>query len=196
KRACNWGWRPTEGRQKRPCLLGYLLASTLLKVLEEYPSDMILKQDYKKLDPKSIVGLSETLKVFIDGRINYLKYGLEEYQKSHDKELNQVYSLFNETESWKNKSLQAVQNIYYLNQQGISSLNSLLIKIQDYCQAVYLATNTIQKIWGESPDPEFLVEKMYKYLYDLYPPVFPSMLEKIDNMTEKEIEKYFKNLIN
>ncbi|HUW46085.1 MAG TPA: glycoside hydrolase, partial [Dehalococcoidia bacterium] len=30
KRACNWGWRPEEGRQKRPFLHGYRLSELLL----------------------------------------------------------------------------------------------------------------------------------------------------------------------
>ena len=33
KRACNWGWRPTEGRQKAR-LKGYLLCSVLLQILK------------------------------------------------------------------------------------------------------------------------------------------------------------------
>ncbi|NMD33790.1 MAG: hypothetical protein GYA84_07400, partial [Firmicutes bacterium] len=48
-----------------------------------------------------------------------------------------------------------------------------------------------QKVWGELPDVEFMVDRMYEYLYELYPPLFPEMINRIDAMSEGEVERYF-----
>ncbi len=191
KRACNWGWRPTEGRQKRPCLLGYLLSSVLLKKLKEYPGSLIINQDYTALPSRNIVGLAEMLEVFIDSRLNYLKYGLDEYTKIHDEDLNSANAIFEEVKGCKNEALKKVRELYRLNKDEIPNLEEILKVIQEYSQAVYEATDYMQRIWGQCPDPGFLVDKMYQYLYRLYPPVFPEMLNKIDNMSEEDIMEYF-----
>ena len=71
KRACNWGWRPTEGRQKRPCLDAYLLCAALLKKIDQCPDLFILCRELKPLDSRQIAGLIETLNVFIDNPVSY-----------------------------------------------------------------------------------------------------------------------------
>ncbi|KXS45623.1 MAG: hypothetical protein AWU54_266 [Candidatus Frackibacter sp. T328-2] len=196
KRACNWGWRPTEGRQKRPCLLGYLLASTLLKRLEETPDALTLNRELQRIDNHNLVGLSETLEVFINGRLNYLRYGLDELSEKEDKDLSPAYALFKDVEDWKKEALSKAKKLYTINQSKMTpkNLKEILKLLQDYSQAVYLATDFIQKIWGESSDPEFIVAKMYHYLYDLYPPIFPQMIDTIATMNEKDIEEYFAKL--
>ncbi|MFW6238920.1 MAG: glycoside hydrolase, partial [Halanaerobiales bacterium] len=191
KRACNWGWRPTEGRQKRPCLLGYLLSGILLEMLKGKPRDLVLNRNYKRLDPRNIVGLRETLKVFIGSRVNYLQYGLTEYKEARNEDVSKAIELLDKVAIWEKRAVSATGELYRLNQNGKSALEDLLRGLQDYSQAVYVATDYIQKVWGESPDPEFLVEKMYEYLYQLYPPVFPSLMEEIDTMRDREIEEYF-----
>ena len=74
------------------------------------------------------------------------------------------------------------------------TLKKMLLLIQDYCQAVFMATDHIQKIWGAVPDQEYLVDKMYEFLYELYPPIFPAMIREIDSMGKGEIEEYFNTL--
>ncbi len=191
KRACNWGWRPTEGRQKRPCLLGYLLTGVLLKKLDKYHQNLILNEDYKKISPEKIVGLSEVLKVFIDSRLNYLKYGLDEYVKVQNKDLSAAYAYFSDVKEWKEKALQQAQELYTLNCNGRRGIDKLLQSLQKYSLAVYMATDNLQRIWGKCPDPEFLVDKMYHYLFELYPPIFPRMIKEIDAMTEENVRDYF-----
>ncbi|MFW5986060.1 MAG: glycoside hydrolase, partial [Halanaerobiales bacterium] len=204
KRACNWGWRPTEGRQKRPCLLGYLLCSVLLRKLREYPFDLVLNYNYRDIPSRFIVGLNETLKVFIDNRLNYLEYGLDKYARSHGEDLSEAYELFEDVRMWKKRAQQQVKDLYEINKMNkginreagdndshVRSLEELLQCLKDYSQAVYMATDFIQKIWGKCPDPEYLVVEMYHYLYDLYPPFFPEMLDRIDSMTEEDISRYY-----
>ncbi|HHX87617.1 MAG TPA: hypothetical protein GX693_05495 [Firmicutes bacterium] len=57
-----------------------------------------------------------------------------------------------------------------------------------------MATEYIQQIWGEVPEAEFLVDKMYEYLYRQYPPLFPSLMDFVDSAAEQEIEDYFASL--
>jgi len=191
KRACNWGWRPTEGRQKRPCLLGYLIGEILLQKLEDYPIRSTLNRHLKEIDPRNFVGLRETLKVFIDNRLNYLKYGLDRYRQEKGGDLRVAYALFDTVEQWRDMALKNAGELYLANRQGPAELHSLIKLLMAYSQEVYVATDYIQKIWSESPDAEYLVDKMYHYLYRIYPPIFPSMIEIIDSMKDKEVEEYF-----
>jgi hypothetical protein len=191
KRACNWGWRPTEGRQKRPCLLGYLLGEILLRKLRDYPRYSTLGRQFKEIDSRNFVGLCETLKVFIDNRLNYLRYGLNQYGQEKEADLRVAYSLFDTIEQWKKMALQKAGELYLRNQQGLAELDKLIILLMEYSKGVYMATDYIQKIWWEVPDANYLVAKMYHYLYNVYPPLFPSMIETIDAMKETEVKEYF-----
>lgn len=195
KRACNWGWRPTEGRQKRPCLLGYLLSQVLLEKMQDRPIALNLIRDRRTIDSRCFVGLCEVLKVFIDNRVAYLKYGLDEYRKENkdddNENLNEAYVLFDSVEKWKGLALEKAKALYIQNQKGLPDMSQFLILLQEYSQAVYMATDYIQKVWSKVPDVEYMVDKMYHFLYELYPPLFPSMIKRIDNMQETDIEKYF-----
>ncbi|TYO96934.1 glycoside hydrolase [Desulfallas thermosapovorans] len=191
KRACNWGWRPTEGRQKRPCLLGYLLAGILLDKLQQSPSYINLSRQYKEIASRNFVGLCETLKVFIDNRLNYLRYGLDQYAREKGKDLQAVYALFDPVEQWKEMALDRARQMFVVNRRGAAGLEDFLKLLREYSQGVYMATDYIQAIWSKSPDTEYLVDKMYHYLYKIYPPLFPAMLDKIDAMDEQDVEDYF-----
>jgi len=39
-----------------------------------------------------------------------------------------------------------------------------------------------------------MVDRMYEYLYDIYPPQFPSMIKSIDAMNGSELDVYFAGL--
>lgn len=190
KRACNWGWRPTEGRQKRPCLKGYLLCSVLLRrLVEQTPA--LQSRDLKEIDPRNFVGLCETLRVFIDNRVAYLRYGLEELSRERGVDSSAAFKLFPEVEKWKKMALDKARELFLIHRRAPRDLQRFLILLQEYSLAVYMATDCIQRVWGESGNAEFLVEKMYHYLYDLYPPLFPGMIARIDSMDRRDVEEYF-----
>lgn len=192
KRACNWGWRPTEGRQKRPCLLGYLLCDVLQSKLEESPANLILNKPFRQIDERNFIGLCEVLKVFIDNRIEYLKYGLEEYRKEHEYDLSSADKLIKSVLEWKGQALNKGKALYLLNRNGLdNNIQTFIGELQGYCQAVYMATDFIQQIWGVCPDSEYMVDKMYHYLYRIYPPLFPAMIDRIDTMNSFDIDNYF-----
>lgn len=194
KRACNWGWRPTEGRQKLPCLKGYLICSILLEKMQNYPPELILNRNPQNINPKNIAGIVEILNTFIVGRVDYLKYGMEKLAKEKNMDLANVYSHLEETFYWKDMAVNNAKELYRVNESNINNVDKMyktLLLVRDYSHAVFMATEYIQRIWSEVHDVEYLVEKMYEYLYDIYPPHFPSMLDGIDAMEKEDIEKYF-----
>ncbi|HHW74447.1 MAG TPA: glycoside hydrolase [Firmicutes bacterium] len=195
KRACNWGWRPTEGRQKRPCLDGYLLCAALLKKIDRCPDLFILCRELEPLDSCHIVGLVETLQVFVDNRIDYLRHGLEKYMAERGGEFAAVYRFIEEVVRWKEVAVQKASELYRVNMSenmtAITRMKQLLSLLQEYCQALFMATEYLQKIWGELPDVDYMVDRMYEYLYEIYPPLFPEMINRIDALTENEVERYF-----
>jgi len=197
KRACNWGWRPTEGRQKLPCLNGYLLCLTLLKKLEEYPCALILSRQLQSLEEKNIVGIIETLNIFIDGRVNYLKYGLKQLTEEKGIHPASAYQELEHIFKWKKIAVQKAVELYKLNKRGLDGAEKVkkaLELMRDFCQGVFMSTEHIQRLWGKVKDTEFMVEKMYEYLYDLYPPLFPSLVDKIDALEPSQIEEFFVGL--
>ncbi len=198
KRACNWGWRPTEGRQKRPCLDGYLLAALLLEKIDSYPPEMILNRREVKIDPRQILGLAEVLKVFVDARLDYLRYGMEKYMAEKGADLSSAYRLMEEVGHWRQVARQKTGEMFHATRSReagtIPKLKQFISLLQDYSQALFMATESIQKIWGEIPEVEFMVDKMYEYLYRRYPPLFPSLMDFVDSAGEAEMEEYFISL--
>jgi hypothetical protein len=197
KRACNWGWRPTEGRQKLPCLKGYLFCTTLLQRMADCPEGFIFKHDLEKIEERNIVGLVRTLEIFINGRINYLQYGMEQYAAEKGEELTAQYQEIGKALEWKETAVGKAVELYDVNKSELAwpqKMEKILLAMRDYCQAVFMSTEHLQKIWGNMPDTEFMVEKMYEYLYEIYPPLFPSLLDELDSMGPREIEDFFANL--
>ncbi len=195
KRACNWGWRPTEGRQKRPCLDGYLLCAALLEKIEQYPAALLFSRAPAPLDPRPIVGLVETLKVFIDNRLDYLRYGMEKYMAGQGGDFSEAYREIEAVNRWKQVAVQKARELHAVNKSEnlafVAKMKQIISLVQDYSQAVFMATDHIQRIWGLMPDVEFMVDRMYEYLYEIYPPLFPAMIERIDAMSEKDAAAYF-----
>ncbi len=194
KRACNWGWRPTEGRQKLSCLKGYLICSELLKKLKRYPPELVLNRKPEAIDLKDFVGLLEILDTIIDGRVNYLKFGLEQMTEERGVDLKNAYAPIELVFQWKEKAVRKIVELYEINKKDMdfpSQAEKTLTLLQEYSQAVFMSTDFIQKIWSEVPDVEFMVDHMYYYLYDLYPPSFPKMLERVDQMSGQEIDQFF-----
>lgn len=198
KRACNWGWRPTEGRQKLPCLKGFLLCETLLEIIENYPNALLHKKESFSINDRDIVGIVEQLKVFIDKRLEYLRYGMEKYMAEKGGNLSEAFSEIEEVNRWKETALHKAGNLYYTNRNDkldyVTGLKTLLLLLKEYSMAVFMATEHIQKVWGLVPDVNYMVDRMYEYLYGVYPPLFPQMIDRIDGMNEKEIKSFFESL--
>jgi hypothetical protein len=68
----------------------------------------------------------------------------------------------------------------------VEELDRLLACFRDYCRAVFISLDHLQRVWVRSGNPEFVLLKMYDYLFSLYPPLFPPILES--TLTEDEIK--------
>jgi len=194
KRACNWGWRPTEGRQKLPCLNGYLLCSILLRQLEDCPWDLLFNRRLRRFDECSLVGLVEPLHILLDERVNYLKYILEKLHTTGNMDQAGFFSEIEEIFHWKRIAVQRAGELFTLNRSNEEERQRVKKSIelmQDYCQAVFMSTEHIQRIWMNISETELAVEKMYEYLFSIYPPIFPGMIDRIDAMGPGEVEEYF-----
>lgn len=199
KRACNWGWRPTEGRQKLPYLKGFLLCEILLDKLKSFSLDELLFRDnIKPIEGRNIVGLAETLKVFLDNRIDYLQHGFNIItEQGGNVDFSSLREELAAATGWRNRAVGKAIKFYEINRESEltrEKLEESINVLKEYSLAVYMATDYLQKIWGLSPDTELMVEKMYEYLYELYPPMFPYILDNIDSMEEEDVKEYFSAL--
>src|SRR5690606_38290350 len=135
---------------------------------------------------------------FIDSRLEYLRFGLEKYMAEHGGDLSEAYREIEEVNRWKEVAVQKAKELYTVNGNEnmtlVSKMKQLISLVQDYCQALFMATEHIQKVWGVVPDVEYLVDRMYEYLYDIYPPLFPAMIRRIDAMTAPEVKAFFAGL--
>ena len=90
--------------------------------------------------------------------------------------LSEAYSEIEEVNRWKEVAVRKAGELYNVNRNEqmvlISRMKQLISLLQDYCRAVFMGTEHIQKIWSVIPDVEYMVDRMYEYLYDIYPRSF------------------------
>lgn len=64
-------------------------------------------------------------------------------------------------------------------------IERILALLQEHCKEAYLAINEIQRAWMSIDDTAGMIEEMYEYLYDIYPPRFPAILSEL--LTQEEL---------
>ncbi len=191
KRACNWGWFPNEGLQKRPFLHGYLIADSLLKRLDEHPPDL---EAIAPL-PSCFQGLERLLEVLIDTRYRYLFQAMVELAGESGEEYRDAFRELARAMEWREEARRSIlksrfhaQRLPLADTDGKrEELRALLGDFCEYCRAVFISLDHIQRVWGRSGNVERLLLHMYDYLFALYPPLFPQILES--TLTEKEISE-------
>jgi hypothetical protein len=184
KRACNWGWRPEEGRQKRPFLHGYRLSELLLGTTPDdtafagtryvHPSDAIY------------MGAERILEFLLDTRFDYLKTGIEDSLAGQQKEaalleIKRGQSHRAIATEFINRALEASHSIETAstpNGKG-EALDRLIRELKGYCREVFVATDHIQHTWGYISDLDSMLLTMYEHLYDIYPPKFPKIFREL-----------------
>jgi hypothetical protein len=122
---------------------------------------------------------------------------MERLAGEKDIDLSPAYSEMEAVFKWKEVAVQKALELYDVNKAELdwgSKLKKVLELMRDYCQAFFMSTEHIQRLWGKAQNTEYLVEKMYEYLYELYPPLFPSMVSSIDAMEPQQIEEFFAGL--
>jgi len=189
KRACNWGWFPNEGLQKRPFLHGYVIADLLLKRLEKNPpSPGVLALP----PPSCFRGLERLLEVILDTRYGYLSEAIIELAAESGEEYQDAFGELSRALEWREEARRSILKARFHAQrfpfeagEQLNELRGLLTNFRGYCRAVFISLDHLQRVRSRSGNVEHLLLKMYDYLFELYPPRFPAILKS--TMTEEEI---------
>jgi hypothetical protein len=191
KRACNWGWFPNEGLQKRPFLHGYILSDLLLECLQESPPS---KGDLALPPLSCFRGLERLLEVVLDTRYGYLSEAIVELASESSSDFRDAFRELSRAREWREEARLSILKARFHVQRFplceaemyLNELRGLLTEFRDYCRAVFISLDHLQRVWSRSGNTEYLLLKMYDYLFELYPPRFPAILE--GTLTEEEIE--------
>jgi hypothetical protein len=192
KQADNWGWQPDEDRQKRPYLHGHRIAGMLLEDLDDDAKARAACEAFASLDATPLVGLERLLELFIDRRVDYLRRGIERIGERAGEHVEWAHHHLARAEDRRGEATVAIWRAQEANrslgehQESIApdALRDLLEALRDHCRAAYLATDEIQRAWGAVADTQALVIEMYRYLYALYPPLFPQILRDLASPEE------------
>ena len=184
KRACNWGWRPEEGRQKRPFLHGYRLSELLLGTAPE--DNAFAATRYAHPDDANYEGAERILEFLLDARFDYLGTGIEDGLAGAQKEAASLEIKRGQSHrviatEFINRALEAsrsVESAATADGKG-EALNRLIRELKGYCREVFVATDHIQRTWGFITDLDSMLLTMYQHLYKVYPPKFPKIFREL-----------------
>ena len=173
KRACNWGWRPDEARQKRPVAALYLICQELAgrENLRPRGDWRLTAADWEEV----VRGLVEITRLFLEYRQEYLEGTLEnlgwldveqkrrlDRVRRHQKNAAQVLLALREKTGEEEPRIQEI---------------ALLVK--DYCRELFLGTSYLQEVWGQAPAVDELLTGMYHHLYKQIPPRYLHYLHEV-----------------
>jgi hypothetical protein len=184
KRACNWGWRPEEGRQKRPFLHGYRISELLLNSSPE--DNAFAGTRYVHPGDAMYTGAERILEFLLDTRFNYLKTGIQNGLAGEQKKValleikrgqshRTIATEFIQRAAEASRSVQAATTP---DGKG-EALNRLIRELKGYCREVFVATDHVQRSWGYIRDLDSMTEVMYRYIYEIYPPKFLTIFRKV-----------------
>jgi hypothetical protein len=185
KRACNWGWRPEEGRQKRPFLHGYRLSELLLETASE--DSTLAGTIYVHPGDDIYLGGERILEFLLDTRLDYLRTGIEKGGLAGD----QKEAALMEIERGQSHRIIATEFIRRALESSRSvesattpegrseTLNCLVRELKGYCREVFVATDHVQRAWGYIDDIDTMLLTMYQHLYEIYPPRFPTVFKEL-----------------
>ncbi len=192
KQADNWGWQPEEERQKRPYLHGHRIAEMLLQDLALPERAAAVLAGFEPLADRSLAGLERLLELFIDVRVAYVRAGIERLGKRAGEQVGWAHQHLKRAEERRQEAADAVRRARDVNRSLIEdekpyvveAIAELLATLRDHCRHVFLATDEVQRAWGNIADKQGMVIEMYGYLYDLYPPLFPQILRELASPEE------------
>jgi hypothetical protein len=184
KQADNWGWMPNEDQAKRPYLHGYMIADALALLLRLFTGQ------YPRSPRQAAEGLFEGIarlpEGIIDTRLAYLTFGLKRQQEERGLEPAEAFRELDYARHFRNDAVLAARDAARLYEDLSPDFADqqlwarLLERVREHCRGMFLSLDHIQRAWGKGGDTEYLVEKMYLYLYDLYPPIFPRLMDEVE----------------
>jgi hypothetical protein len=194
KRACNWGWFPNEGLQKRPFIHGYCLAELLLAQLD-ISSTASLKDNLLPLDNSCFHGLERILEIIIDTRCSYLTEALVKLSFKSGWEYTEAFEELDSAYHWRREATKFILRAQHHSERlqfatggrFVTELRRLLINFREYCRSVFISIDHIQRTWVKAGDVATVLTAMYEYLYRLYPPKFPAILQS--TLSEEELQE-------
>jgi hypothetical protein len=188
KQADNWGWQPSEALNKRPYLYGLMLADALMVLLRFYPNRFPVTEE--RLDPRLLVGVGRLLEGLLDTRIAYLRFATERLREErHDYDPAEAMRQLDYATDFRDKAGRGAENIIdaYRGLDGDfrnpGRWQRFLLEAREHCRNVFLSLDHLQRTWIAAGEVDALLEGMYRYLYDLYPPRFPEILDEVDRGT-------------
>ncbi len=191
KQADDWGWQPSEALNKRPYLYGIGIGDALMVMLRFYPDRFPVVED--RLDPRLLVGLGRLPEGLLDTRIAYLRFGLERLREERlDYEPSEALRQLDYATDFRDKAGRGVENLLEAYRALDSDFRTpalwqrVLLETREHCRNVFLSLDHLQRTWMAAGEVDFLLEAMYRYLYDLYPPRFPEILDEVDRGTPAE----------
>ncbi|HKX19725.1 MAG TPA: TrkA C-terminal domain-containing protein [bacterium] len=191
KQADNWGWQPSEALNKRPYLFGLMLADSLMMMLQFYPERFPATED--RLDPRMLVGLGRLPEGLLDTRIAYLRFALERLREErHDYDPSEAFRQLDYATDFRDKAGRGAEQLLDAYRaldedfRNAARWRRVLLEAREHCRNVFLSLDHLQRTWMAAGEVDFLIDAMYRYLYDLYPPRFPEILDEVDRGTEAE----------
>jgi hypothetical protein len=194
QRACNFGWQPDEARHKWPYMHGLAICELLRDELTSPDAVQRISRAFAPLPERALRGLDRVLEIFIDTRVAYLRRGIgrlgdragiEERRAESEEHLRNAERLRARASALA-RQLRA-ENTKFIKGRRIDAraIGRVLALLQEHCKDAYLAINEIQRAWKSIDDTAGMIEQMYAYLHELYPPLFPRILR--DLLSEEEM---------
>lgn len=191
KQADDWGWQPNEALNKRPYLYGLVMADALMVMLQFYPGRFPVAED--RLDPRLLVGLGRLPEGLLDTRIAYLRFGLERLREERpDYDGSEALRQLDYAMDFRDKAGRGIEHLIEAYRALTGDFHNpalwhrVLLEAREHCRNVFLCLDHLQRTWMAAGEVDFLLEAMYRYLYDLYPPRFPEILDEVDRGTPAE----------
>ncbi|MBI5283603.1 MAG: hypothetical protein HY874_00775, partial [Chloroflexi bacterium] len=196
QRACNFGWQPDEARHKWPYMHGLAICEILRDELKLPEVAERVSQNFRPLPERALQGLDRVLEIVVDTRVAYLRRGIERLgaRAGNDEKRADAEQHLQNSEARRRRASALIRQVRAENQKFITScaidaraVQRILALVQEHCKEAYLAINELQRAWMCIEDTAGMLEEVYAYLYDLYPPKFPAILR--DLATEEELRQ-------
>jgi hypothetical protein len=194
QRACNYGWQPDEARNKWPYMHAMAIASALRREAQNDERVEAGLNSLHNLPERALRGLDAVLEIFVDTRIAYLRHGIanlgeragnEEKRAEAERHLQNAERRRHRASALA-RQLQA-ENAKFQQPEKADGrrLRRMLALLEEHCKEAFLAINEIQRAWMCIEDTAGMIDEMYAYLYELYPPKFPQILRSL--LSEEEL---------
>jgi hypothetical protein len=153
-----------------------------------------VSRSFRPLPERALEGLDRVLEVFVDTRVAYLRRGIANLGERAGSEAKRAESEahLRNSERRRARASALIRQVRAENGKFITScaidakgVQRMLALLQEHAREAFLSINEIQRAWMCIEDTAGMIEQMYEYLYDVYPPKFPQILREL--LSEEEL---------